>query len=308
MVAVDGARILGAPKECNEDKTGGGILHSISQLEKPSHLEAFITQADNLQGADNEFWQNIAGVLRRLQKAEKEGDLILQEVLDNLDTAKGSIKPNYVEQIKRGVPTALQKIKELRDEIKREGKQKERLGELLLRKLVERPTDAVQLRDNRPASREGGKRKPTSPPGGNSQRNKIGRTTKSPHLQVSPCTERSVSATAAYSQDGKKPRSPASSTYADSENSTWEPNRSDRRKRHQLLRRAQKNSANLRNFAAQQTTPAQHNQKRMKKKKKRKRKPRPPRDAVIIKPTSGKSFADILKNINKKRCPMMDQR
>ena len=67
LVAVDGARILGAPKECNEDKTGGGILHSISQLEKPSHLEAFITQADNLQGADNEFWQNIAGVLRRLQ-------------------------------------------------------------------------------------------------------------------------------------------------------------------------------------------------------------------------------------------------
>ena len=204
--------------------------------------------------------------------------------------------------MKKVVPTALKKVKELKDEIKREVKQKEKLGELLLRKLVERPTDAAQLRDDRPASREAGKRKPTSPPGENFQRNKVGRTTKSPHLYVSPPRERSASS--AYSQDGKEPRSPASSRFADSEDGAWELNPSDRRKRHQLLRRAQKNSANLGSQAAlERPAPKREQKKKKKKKNKRKRKSRPPQDAVIIKPAEGKSFADVLKKINEATIP-----
>lgn len=234
------------------------------------------------------------------QKIMLESDQLIQEnlkqMLEMLQLFQKAMEKqkNIAQPIKEGTP----KLKIIVQDMQSTYKRREAAGKQLLRQVQE------ILKSGEQVKAQGTKRKPSSPPGESSQRGKMGRTINGPQLQVNSRRERTASATSCRSQDGDEPRSSASSRFGDSEDSAWELNPKDHRKQQQLLRRAQKNSANLVNDAAQRiAATSELQQKKKKEKKNRKRKPRPRLDAVIIKPASGKSFADILKNINEATIP-----
>ena len=100
-----------------------------------------------------------------MQKAEEHRNELLIQIARKLGKAKASIKPNYVDSVKNVIPVIIEQVKELRGEISRAEVQKDMLGGLLLKKLIEKPPATES-----PKNRSTQQKQPESTAGGNTRR------------------------------------------------------------------------------------------------------------------------------------------
>lgn len=294
----------------SEKQEHGNKYRTPRELSKNGKSELLIQQAQNFRGPDKEIWLDVAESLRRMLRTEKQRDDLLAEIKQRLNQMKPQIQKNHPKEIKSGVPTIIDQVKVLSEEIEKAKKEREALAAVLLKMRDERnpTTEPERHRDPSQGSisgdgrsnSNGTKRKPTSPLNQDRIKDKMVKTGKNTHLKVR-VPEISKKRTESQSSQDNEDGFSSTPRPDDSENSEWELGRKERRKQPRLLKETQNRTLRAKRTAQEDLK--KENVQKAKRKKKRRRKPRPPQDVVIIKPVEGKTFADILKNVNGAEIP-----